>query len=286
MARKTILHVEFALIAAAQIAAVATAVASLQPASAQSVSATAAVESVQAFMASLPPSDDMRRNSSFSFEAQHPFQAGSATYRFYNHKNGKAKQALLQQAQAAFISECSAKGGAIAPRESRDYALTTERLRPVAPDANILICIRSDRTALGMLITLKRTVSRPDPSGDLGGAAFDLVFGKGDPYYLVALLPPSAVFTPERLDREAAEVAARQRRQAAERERADAQERVEAERWRKTIKPGTETGCGPVLRVNGDLIEVVHYQTREPRWYRRSELWPTLFTGGGLRTCN
>jgi hypothetical protein len=237
-------------------------------------------------MATLPPSDNMRRNTSYSNETTHPFQASAATYRIYNHQNGRAKQALLQHAQTAFTRECSAKGGAIAPREGRDYALTYERLRPPAPDANILICIKLDRTALGMLITLKRTVRARDSGGDLSDAALDLVFGGSAPYYLVALLPPTSVFTQELLDREAAELAAAQQQQAAERDRAEAIERVEDDRWRRTIKPGTETGCGPVLRVNGDLVEVVYYQTREPKWYRRSELWPKLFTKGGLRTCN
>jgi hypothetical protein len=237
-------------------------------------------------MATLPPSDNMRKNASYNAEVSHPFQAGAVTYRIYNHKNGRAKQALLQRAQTAFTSECNAKGGGIAPREGRVYTLTIERLRPPAPDATILICIRPDRANLGMLITLKRTVRARDAGGDLSDAALDLVFGGGSPYYLIALLPPTSVYTQERVDREAAELASAQQERAAQLDRAAALEREEAERWRRTIKPGTETGCGPVLRVNGDLIEVVYYQTREPKWYRRSELWPTLFTKGGLRTCN
>jgi hypothetical protein len=285
LVRKAILYAECALIGAVQVAGIVSAIIGLWPVGAQTP-ARSNPELVQDFMATLPPSDNMRRNTSYSAETSHPFQAGAATYRIYNHKNGRAKQALLQQAQTAFTSECSAKGGAIAPREGRDYTLTIERLRPYAPDATILICIRPDRTALGMLITIKRTVRARDAGGDLSDAALDLVFGGGTPYYLVALLPPTSVYTRERLDREAAELAAAQQQQAAERDRAEALERVEAERWRRTIKPGTETSCGPVLRVNGDLIEVVYYQTREPKWYRRSELWPTLFTKGGLRTCN
>lgn len=237
---------------------------------------------VQDFMASLPQSDNMRRNASYNAEDRHPFQTGSATYRIYNHKNAAAKQALLLQAQTAFTAECSAKGGVIAPRDSRDYAMTIERLRPPAPDGTILICIRPNRTALGMLITLKRTVRPGQSTGDLSESALDLVFGGGAPYYLVALLPPPSVYTPERLDREAAELAATQQRQAAERDRIAEQERIEVERWRRTIQPGTETGCGPVLRVNGDLIELAYVFTREPKWYRRGELWPPLYSPDGV----
>jgi hypothetical protein len=285
LVRKAILYTECALIAAVQVAGIASVIIGLWPAGAQTP-ARSNPELVQDFMATLPPSDNMRRNASYSNETTHPFQANAATYRVYNHKNGRAKQALLQQAQTAFTSECSAKGGAIAPHEGRDYALTVERLQPYAPDATILICMRPDRTALGMLITLKRTVRARDSGGDLSDAALDLVFGGGAPYYLVALLPPTSVYTQERLDREVAELSAAQQLQAAEQDRAAELERLEVERWRRAIKPGTETGCGPVLRVNGDLIEVVYYQTREPKWYRRSELWPTLFTKGGLRTCS
>ena len=275
LVRTKILHIEFALLGVVQVVGVVSAIVGPWPASAQT-SSSAHAEAIFTFMADMPPSDDMRRNASYNVETVHPFQAGSATYRIYNHKHGKAKGALMLQAQAGFTEECRTKGGTIAPRESRDYALTVERLRPAALDATILICIRQDRTPLGMLITLKRTVRHPDLSRDLSDAALSLVFGGDQPYYLVSLQPPGAVFTQERLDREAAESSEAQRRQAAERERANAQELAEVERWRNTIKPGTETGCGPVLRVNGDLIEVVYYQTREPKWYRRSELWPSV----------
>jgi hypothetical protein len=78
---------------------------------------------------------------------------------------------------------------------------------------------------------------------------------------------------------------AAEKRKVEERDRAAQQEHAEAVSWRKAIQPGTETGCGPVLSVKGDLIEVVYYRTREPKWYRRAELWPTLYHAGGMRTC-
>jgi hypothetical protein len=283
--RKFLLYFEFALFAAIQGVGLASSVIALAPAFAKGP-AGKNPDLEQDFMATLPPSDNMRRNPSYNAETIHPFEAGPATYRIYNHKNGQAKQALLLQAQTAFSGECSAKGGVIALRDGRDYAFTTERLRPSAPDATILICIKPDRTALGMLITLKRSVRQPDPNGDLGTAAIGLLFNASAPYYLIALQPPASVFTQDRLDREAAERTAVQQRQSADRDWAAEQERVEVERWRRTIKAGTETGCGPVLRVNGDLIEVVYFQTREPKWFRRSELWPERFTKGGLRTCS
>jgi hypothetical protein len=270
------------MIAALQVVSVASAIIGAWSAAAQAPM-TSNPDVVQEFIAALPPSDNMRKNSSYNAETTHPFQAGSASYRVYNHKNGKSKQALLVQAQTAFSDECSAKGGATLPRESRDYTLTVERLRPAAPDATILICIRPDRTPLGMLITLKRTIRSPNPTGDLSVAALGKLFDA--PYYLISLQPPSSVYTQERLDHEASELEAAQKRQAAARERAAEQERIDVERWRKTIQAGTETGCGPVLRVNGDLIEVAYYQTREPKWFRRSELSPTQYNIAGMRTC-
>jgi hypothetical protein len=282
MVRKVILYVECAAIAVLQIAGIASTIIALWPASAQTPSPSNP-NVVQDFMATLPPSDDMRRNTSYNLERPHPFEAGPATYRIYNHKNGKAKQALLLKTQAAFTDECSTKGGAIVPRDASDYALTIERLRPSAPDATILICLKPNKSALGMLITLKRNIRAPNESGDLSGAALGMLFDA--PYYLVSLQPPSSIYTQERLDREAAEFEAAEKRKAAERDRAAEQQYAEAVRWRKTIQPGTETGCGPVLSVKGDLIEVVYYQTREPRWYRRAELWPTAYHTGGMRTC-
>jgi hypothetical protein len=37
-------------------------------------------------------------------------------------------------------------------------------------------------------------------------------------------------------------------------------ERSAVERWRRTIKAGTETSCDPVLRVNAEMVELVYYQ--------------------------
>ena len=93
---------------------------------------------------------------------------------------------------------------------------------------------------------------------------------------------PKVVVTQQTLDAQAQYEANAKRK----REEEFAQERIDVERWRLTIKPGTETGCGPVLRVNGDLIEVAYYQTREPKWFRRTELSPGLYNKAGLRTCN
>jgi hypothetical protein len=283
MVRKIILYAECAVIAALQIVGIASTIIALWPASAQTPSPSNP-NVVQDFMVALPPSDDMRRNTSYNLDKPHPFEAGPATYRIYNHKNGKAKQALLLKAQSAFTDECSTKGGAIEPREAPDYALTIDRLPPSASDATILICLQPDRSAMGMLITLKRNIRPPNPSGDLSGVALGRLFDA--PYYLVSLQPPSSVYTQERLDREAAAFEAAEKRKAAERDRASEQEYAEAVRWRKNIQPGSETGCGPVLSVKGDLIEVVYYQTREPKWYRRAELWPTAYHTGGMRTCN
>jgi hypothetical protein len=282
MVRKVILYIECAAIASLQIAGIASTIIALWPASAQTPSPTNP-RVVQDFMAALPPSDDMRKNTSYNLDKPHPFEDGPASYRIYNHKNGKAKQAVLLKAQSAFTDECTAKGGAIVPRETRDYVLTFERLRPSVPDATILICLKPDRSVLGMLITLKRITRPPNPSGDLSGVVLGRLFDA--PYYLVSLQPPSSVYTQERLKLEAAEFEAAEKRKTAERDRAAEQEYAEAVRWRKTIQPGTETGCGPVLSVKGDLVEVVYYQTREPRWYRRGELWPKAYHIGGMRTC-
>lgn len=179
------------------------------------------------------------------------------------------------------------RGGDILPESSQDYHSTIEHLKYSVPDATVLICVTPNQQSLGMLITLKRNVRRSDPEAinDIGAAAMSTIFDNA-PYYLIALMPSDAVYTQARLDREAAEQRHKQNLLEAENSRIYNQERKEAEAWRLTIKTGIETGCGPVLSVKGDLIEVAHYQTRESKWYRRSELWPSRFTKSGLRTCN
>lgn len=99
----------------------------------------------------LPASDDMGENTSYQAEFSRSLQVPNSAYRMYNHRNSKMKQALLLQTQSAFTSECHKKGGTISKRDSRDYALTTERLSSSLQNATTAICIRPDRVALGML---------------------------------------------------------------------------------------------------------------------------------------
>ena len=74
---------------------------------------------------------------------------------------------------------------------------------------------------------------------------------------------------------------ARGRREAALRQ----QETDRLPQWRQSIANGSETACGPVLRTNGDLVEVVDTRTRQPRWYRRDELLPAVRLDGELNAC-
>ncbi len=127
------------------------------------------------------------------------------------------------------------------------------------------ICMRTPEISLGTLVTISNK--------RLGSFA---IFALG----------PGYVDTP-------ALVAARQaRRDAYRTEQARQLEaRKNAQRaalpgWRRSIQQGSETNCGPVLRVNGDLIEVVYFRTREPKWYRRTELFPSGYDVDGWETCN
>jgi hypothetical protein len=239
-------------------------------------------EIVQDFMASLPPSDPIPRQYQFysrstgrtetadrpEQEAYYQLRRSVTAHRFLTNK-GRGKRemkAILRRAAEGFVAECAAKGGYLEPKSSNFYTSTHANIRPKTSLSQLDICMRSKSHSLGALLieTNKNSYDYADEDS-----------------HSIITFHPDVVVTQASLDAQAAREAADQRR----RELVLEQERIEVERWRPTIRAGTETGCGPVLSVKGDMVEVVHYQTRDPRWFRRSELWPTPINKSGLRTC-
>ena len=192
-----------------------------------------------------------------------------SAHRFLTSKGRGRREmkAILLRAGEEFAKECTAKGGYLEPHSSNFYSLTHANIRPRTSLNTFEICMRSSSQSLGAFLTetSKNTYDYADEDS-----------------HSIVTFHPTVVVTQQTLDAQAQYEANAKRK----REEEFAQERIDVERWRLTIKPGTETGCGPVLRVNGDLIEVAYYQTREPKWFRRAELSPGLYNKAGLRTCN
>lgn len=203
-------------------------------------------------------------------DAYYHHRADVTAHRFLTDRwrGGGAMKTILRQAISGFSTECAAKGGHLEPHDTDLYSRTLSEYRPRLSDLRFEVCMRDPTFALGALLIASNKASFHDRDS-----------------HAIITYHPRTVVTQAVLDRRSAEATAARNRQAAEQARIAELERNEVDQWRRTIKPGTETGCGPVLRVNGDLIEVVYYQTREPKWYRRSELWPTLFNKEGQHTC-
>ena len=193
--------------------------------------------------------------------------------RFYNGKKhgGKRMGHFTRDVRDAFAAECTAKGGNLA-LENGDihhrtiYGSRTSRglqakVRPTTLD----ICMRTPRESLGALIV----------QIDYAGQNYDGF------NYAFATMRPALVFTQTDIDREAAEDAVIAQRKQVARD----QELAEVRQWRRLIKPGTETSCGPVLRINGEMVELVYFRTRNSQWYRRDELWPSASDVDGNATC-
>lgn len=221
---------------------------------------------VSDFMTDLPPSNDGGQLSDFF---QGPFYYGKrrllADYRFYNKKRqaGRKVEEIAEDAEAAFTEECSAKGGYIEPRSNAAmYNDTTSRLGLRGSNSPArAICMTSSGEALGMFTAWRVTT-------------YDYRF------VILAILPEAVVTQRVReadAAREQAESDARMARIVAEMER-------EAN-WRRSIQPGDESNCGPVVQVNGDMIQVISRQTRDERWYRRSELSPEFYPDGSRYYC-
>lgn len=189
-----------------------------------------------------------------------------------NVRNGRG-EAFGEAALSGFTEECAAKGGYLEPANQRPFEATLqhlfedsadslwiERLSPIDPIFDLVICSASPDRSLGALTVTRDRLTRQTA---------------------IVLFAPSAVVTQGDLDRA---VVARD----AEWQRRRAQEQREAARlpqWRETLTSGSETACGPVLGTNGDMVEVVDPRTRQPRWYRRGELLPAIRLDGEPNAC-
>jgi hypothetical protein len=276
MVRRISLFLECMVLAAIQAAGVVSVVIGLTSAFAQSnakqipakvpVSATTNPDFVKDFMAALPPSDEIDPDTfSDALSLFNLTKSHQTSFRILNGmKHGKLKpKEIVPTAVASFASECARKGGYVEPHDtpaySRSLAVFWQRQARLS---RLEIC----------------TVS---PEKTLGALAVATQYAQHQSATVLVTLRPSFIFTQADLDREIENREASERRRQAARD----QERAEKERWRNTIRSGTETGCGPVLRVNNEMVELVYYQTREPKWYRRNELWPKLFDVDGRVTC-
>jgi hypothetical protein len=291
MVRRLLLYFEFAFLGILQLSWLVIALVGLVPAFAHtappsehahpSEAALKDPDIVQDFMAVLPASDPIPRQYQFysrwtgrietadrpEQEAYYKLRRSVTGHRFLSNK-GRGKRemkAILRRAAEGFAAECITKGGYLEAKDGNFYTATHANIRPKASLSQLTICMRSSSQSLGALLI------------ETNKGSYDY----GDDSHAILTFLPEVVVTQARLDATAEREAAAERKRNAALE----QERIDVERWRPTIRAGTETGCGPVLSVKGDMVEVVHYQTRDPRWFRRSELWPTLFNKSGLRTC-
>ena len=293
MVRKCLLYFEFALFGLLQVIGLVSAIVGIFPASAQtpppgetahaSEAALNDANIVQDFMATLPPSDPIPRTfHDFDHgtmrteatdrpeqEAYYQLRRSVTAHRFLTNKGRGRREmrAILLRASEGFAQECTGKGGALEPHDSNFHSLTRANIRPRSSLNSLDICMRGQSQSLGALLIETAKKSYDDHDEDS---------------HSIVTFHPEVVVTQTWLDAQAERQATADRHRQARLE----QERVDVERWRAGIKPGSETGCGPVLRVNGDLIEIAYYQTREPKWFLRTELSPTLYNLSGLRTCN
>jgi len=307
--RKFLLNFEIALLGLLQVIGLTSAIVGLFPALAQgtppnetaqpSQAARDDIAFVQDFMATLPASDLIKSRYKDApppnDQRLYTAQAGAvADHRFYTarKRGGKEMTKLIGAAEAAFSQSCSAQGGQLLEKNSELYRGSETRFQRTVnaryssvnggyrsysdkPDVefNLYICMRGPQ-ALGLMAVAG---TRGDNSKEVGGLGpLSLALAKDTSTFTLISLRPENIYAQADLDKEIAAQKASEARQAA----IDAQKQAELERWRQGIRVGTETSCGPVLSVKADMVELVHYQTRDPRWYRRNELWPHLSMRG------
>lgn len=191
----------------------------------------------------------------------------------WDRKKGAPRGTELgRQALAGFAAECSAKGGQLERKGSYPFLATVQRLfagtesgwlnttDPNDPAVDMTICTASPSVSLGVLTVIQ-----------------DRMTG----HTAIVLFSPRVVVTQRDLDN-----MERMRETVAVREMA--QQRDYAARlpkWRQGLSSGSETSCGPVLGVRGEMVEVVDPRDRQSRWYRRSELMPVERADGSANSC-
>jgi hypothetical protein len=276
MVRKFLLNFEFALLRVLQVIGLVSALVGLLPAFDDP-------NIVQDFMAALPDSDVIKPKYKGGPPPsdQNLFEKNSAAviqHRFYSDfkRGSRETSEMIADIFRAFTLECEAKGSRIEKTGTAIFSKTLSRLEPNSfgtklREQNLKICMQTPYQAIGAVAVQSSTSKAPLIS-----------LRQFVETYTVIALNPMNVVTRTELDRETAAANEQWRRN----EEKGKREQAELDRWRRSITMGTETGCGPVLRVNGDLIEVAYYQTREPKWFRRTELSPSLYNSAGLRTCN
>jgi hypothetical protein len=271
--RKFLLYFEFALIGALQVFWIVSAIMGLVPAVAQTP-ASSNPNTVQDFMNDLPASDKVKHYSADQGLLTSNIRMVTAHRYYSERKSGtKAVADIINGGLPAFTRECEAKGGHLQRRGTDPFGKTLAKLMDSGGSAfkeqDLHICTRSPSQSLGALAVQ---------------STFHLstsLWMKDFSTYTIVTLSPDIVITQAELDGDRANTEESARRS----NEAYARKLAEVEQWRRTIKPGTETSCGPVLRLNGEMVELVHYQTREPKWYRRSELWPDRLNVNGQESC-
>ena len=176
-----------------------------------------------------------------------------------------------QQAVDGFAAECIARGGYLEP-DGEPFRKTLEELSAGAG----LTWIEEGRSPYMRLQLSICSISKAESLGALA-VTHDLASRET----AIVLIAPGAVV--KQLDLDEQRLAAR-----AQAAREYLQERREADRlplWRQILSRGSETACGPILSINGDLVEVADPRTRQPRWYRRGELLPAIRLDGEPNQC-
>ncbi|MCB2050916.1 MAG: hypothetical protein KDE63_05745 [Novosphingobium sp.] len=228
---------------------------------------------IRDFMADLPPSDDIpykfvsSKGTLETATEQTPYWENRAfvfDHRFYDRhkKNGRKPKKIVVDALEAFRAECTAKGGTLELQGGGYRQATRNRMKLTWGATEI--CMASKYRAMSMLLV------RNDNDWER---------------WALVLFSPDIVATQAVLDREQ-EQRARAREQERQRaEQAAAREEERLRKWRGSVRAGTETNCGPVLTVKGDLVQIVYIRSRDARWFRLNELKPPLGPDGGRYPC-
>lgn len=253
---------------------------------AQSAPQAAHAEQIQDFISAVPQLDEVPYEKETNrFGVSRPIHREHMTYHYRRadvvahsfirdrDRKDRRGETLGVAALSEFARICTAKGGYLEPENRRPFDATLRHLfndtyhllwhqgrNPADPVFDLAICSVSSGRALGAL-----TVTRDRLTNQTA----------------IILFAPSAVVTQADLDRQRAAREEEARREIAERKRED--DRLPS--WRENLTSGSETACGPVLNTNVDMVEIVDPRTRQPRWYRRSELLPAYRLNGQPNEC-
>jgi hypothetical protein len=189
--------------------------------------------------------------------------AGSiAGYRFFREVRPRVGSGIALSARDAFYADCQALGGSIEPEDSPVHRRFVQQFLGKLPTTmgshryvgHAAVCSAATGETLGGFTALvfdTSHVARGDPLGEILMRTLPVPTKTA-----VYAWKPGVIFSRANLERNLRQDEARRREEAANRQLRAREDEARQAAFRETIKVGSQTNCGMVIEIRGDIVQV------------------------------